>query len=44
MGENNYLPSMIFTTEKPLFKFVFGKNLFNCQPILKIFAADFRTN
>ena len=30
---------MLFLYRKSLFKIVFGQNVFNCQPILKIFAA-----
>ena len=43
-GENSYLPSMIFYYRKSQIKFGLGQNVFNCQPILKIFAAHFRTN
>ena len=35
---------MIFYYRKSLFKIVFGQNLYNCQPINKIFVARFRTN
>ena len=43
LRENNYLPSMIFCTEKSLFKIVFYRT-FKCQPIFKLFAAHFRSN
>ena len=44
LRENNYLPSMIFYYRKSLFKIVLGQIFFNCQQILKLFAAQFRTN
>ena len=35
---------MIFYYRKSFSKFFFGQNFFNHQPIIKIFAAHFRTN
>ena len=42
--ESNYLPSMILLHKIHIFKIVFGQNRLNFQPIIKIFAAHFRTN
>ena len=35
-------PLHVFSTEKNIFKIVFGQNFFNFQPIFKMFAAHFR--
>ena len=32
-----------FSMQKSLFKHIFGREIFICKPIFKIFAAHFRT-
>ena len=44
LQENNSLPSMNFCTGKSLFKFDFGQNFFNFQPIFNSLTTHFRTN
>ena len=44
LRENIYLPSIRFLYRKSLVKNVFDQNFFICNPIFKIFAAQFATN
>ena len=44
LKKNVYRPSIIFLFRKSLFKNAFDKNFSICQPIFKLFAAQFVTN